>query len=77
MDSSGYGGAVAASRLARARQSVCLLERGKERWPGEYPTTEVDFIRDLRIAHYAGKRCSHIIFPLVYKFYEVVLRCYK
>src|SRR4051794_38316715 len=34
---SGYGGAVAASRMARGRQSVCLLERGKEKWPGEYP----------------------------------------
>lgn len=36
---SGYGGSVAASRMARAGQSVCLLERGEERWPGEYPTT--------------------------------------
>ncbi|KAL1897428.1 hypothetical protein Sste5346_004165 [Sporothrix stenoceras] len=31
---SGYGGAVAAARMARAGQSVCLLELGKERWPG-------------------------------------------
>ena len=29
---SGYGGGVAASRIARAGQSGCLLERGKERW---------------------------------------------
>ena len=29
---SGYGGSVAASRMARGRQSVCLLELGKERW---------------------------------------------
>jgi hypothetical protein len=29
---SGYGGGVAASRMARGGQSVCLLERGKERW---------------------------------------------
>lgn len=36
---SGYGGAIAASRFARAGRSVCLLERGKERWPGEYPET--------------------------------------
>ncbi len=36
---SGYGGGIAASRLARAGQSVCLLERGSERQPGEYPDT--------------------------------------
>ncbi|MCP4360869.1 MAG: choline dehydrogenase [Chloroflexi bacterium] len=37
---SGYGGSIAASRLARAGQQVCLLERGKEIQPGEYPDTE-------------------------------------
>lgn len=37
---SGYGGAIAASRLARAGQKVCVLERGKEFQPGEYPDTE-------------------------------------
>ena len=34
---SGYGAGVAASRLARAGQSVCVLERGREILPGEYP----------------------------------------
>jgi hypothetical protein len=29
---SGYGGGVAASRMARGDLSVCVLERGKERW---------------------------------------------
>jgi cholesterol oxidase len=40
---SGYGGAIAASRLARARRpdgtpiSVCVLERGNEIATGEFP----------------------------------------
>ena len=48
---SGYGGAVAASRMARAGKSVCLLELGKERWPGEYP---VDFISAAPEIHVSG-----------------------
>ncbi|KAG0223842.1 hypothetical protein B0O80DRAFT_502209 [Mortierella sp. GBAus27b] len=34
---SGYGASIAASRLSRAGKRVCILERGEERWPGEYP----------------------------------------
>lgn len=47
---SGYGGGVAASRMARADQSVCLLERGKERWPGEYPSGFVDAFEELHVS---------------------------
>ncbi|KAI3532007.1 glucose-methanol-choline oxidoreductase [Colletotrichum costaricense] len=53
---SGYGGAVAASRLARCqdangkRQSVCVLERGKEKWPGEYPTGVLDAFDELHVS---------------------------
>lgn len=36
---SGYGASIAASRLARAGRKVCVLERGKEFQPGEYPDT--------------------------------------
>ncbi|KAK3905343.1 cholesterol oxidase, partial [Staphylotrichum tortipilum] len=40
---SGYGGGVAASRMARTEgASVCVLERGKEKWPGEYPSGSVE-----------------------------------
>ena len=49
---SGYGGAVAASRMSRAGKSVCLLELGKERWPGEYPT---DFISAAPEIHVTGE----------------------
>ncbi|MBT1711588.1 FAD-binding protein, partial [Fulvivirgaceae bacterium PWU5] len=34
---SGYGGSIAASRMARCGQKVCLLEKGKEFLPGEFP----------------------------------------
>ncbi|KAI5867312.1 FAD/NAD(P)-binding domain-containing protein [Durotheca rogersii] len=49
---SGYGGGVAASRMARAGESVCLLERGKERWPGEYPEDTGDAMKQV---HYSGE----------------------
>ena len=46
---SGYGGGIAASRLARAGQSVCVLERGKEFQPGEYPDTSVEFLSESQV----------------------------
>jgi hypothetical protein len=53
---SGYGGAIAASRMARAtglddneRGSVCVLERGKERWPGQYPAKVVEALKEVHI----------------------------
>ena len=46
---SGYGGGIAASRMARAGQSVCLLERGKEFQPGEYPDTEVKATEEMQV----------------------------
>ena len=39
---SGYGASIAASRLARAGQRVCVLERGREFQPGEYPDTTAE-----------------------------------
>lgn len=34
---SGYGGAIIAARVARAGRDVCVLERGRELHPGQYP----------------------------------------
>lgn len=45
---SGYGGGIAASRMARAGRQVCVLERGKEFQPGEYPDTEPEALRELQ-----------------------------
>src|ERR1035441_10445317 len=45
---SGYGGAIAASRLARAGQQVCLLERGHEFQPGEFPDTEAEALAEIQ-----------------------------
>jgi cholesterol oxidase len=46
---SGYGGSIAASRLARAGQKVCLLERGNEIRPGEYPNTLISGMEEMQI----------------------------
>ena len=45
---SGYGGAIAASRLARAGQQVCVLERGREFQNGEYPDTEAEALAEMQ-----------------------------
>ncbi|KAL5611619.1 hypothetical protein BROUX41_000796 [Berkeleyomyces rouxiae] len=57
---SGYGGGIAASRLARSqgpdgRNSVCILERGSEKWPGEYPSTPTSSLSQVR--------CSGVLDP--------------
>ena len=47
---SGYGGSVAASRIARTGQSVCLLEKGRERWPGEYPIDSLEVASEIHVS---------------------------
>ena len=47
---SGYGGAIAACRLSRARQSVALFERGRELHPGEYPTQVREAVSHLQLS---------------------------
>lgn len=59
---SGYGGSIAASRLARAvtkhgsgpGPTVCLLERGREVRAGEYATTAEEFVENAQV-HAAGE----------------------
>lgn len=45
---SGYGGAVAALRLAEARLNVCVLERGQEYVAGEFPSDLGDVGKHVR-----------------------------
>ena len=46
---SGYGGAINASRLARAGLRVCLLERGDEFQPGDFPESPTEGMREIQL----------------------------
>src|SRR5262245_25649003 len=46
---SGYGGGVAASRLARAGKRVAVLERGREFVTGEFPTRFPDLRGEMQL----------------------------
>jgi cholesterol oxidase len=48
---SGYGGAIAAARFARAGRTVCVLERGRELQVGDYPSSAIGAIRQLQVHH--------------------------
>ncbi|TGZ83644.1 FAD/NAD(P)-binding domain-containing protein [Ascodesmis nigricans] len=57
---SGYGGGVAASRIARAGKPVCILELGKEKWPGEYPNTILEAAPELHTSGNIGTASGKI-----------------
>jgi len=46
---SGYGGAITAARIARTGRDVCVLERGKELHPGEYPNSGLSALREIQV----------------------------
>lgn len=52
---SGYGAGVAASRLARAGQDVCVLERGCEIQPGNYPNQIANAREQFQISTSRGR----------------------
>jgi len=47
---SGYGGSIAASRMARCGLKVCLLEKGKEFLPGEFPSSPVSAAKEMHVS---------------------------
>jgi cholesterol oxidase len=47
---SGYGGSIAASRMARSGKKVCLLEKGKEFIAGEFPSTLLGASGEMHVA---------------------------
>ena len=51
---SGYGASIAASRCARGGQSVCVLERGKEWLPGDFPETLTGASKEMQVT-FGGK----------------------
>src|ERR1700760_1003178 len=46
---SGYGGAIAAARIARTGRDVCVLERGRELHPGQYPDSAWTGLRETQV----------------------------
>ena len=59
---SGYGGAIAASRLARAGRKVCLLERGREIPSGDFPDTAASAVGQLQV-HRGHRVAAHRVGP--------------
>lgn len=51
---SGYGGGIAAARLAEAGRRVCVLERGRELHPGQYPDSLVGALREMQASSPRG-----------------------
>src|SRR5450631_2258227 len=52
---SGYGGGVAASRLARAGKRVAVLERGREYLTGQFPAKLTDIRAETMLSGGTGK----------------------
>ena len=52
---SGYGGGIAAARLARVTDGVVVLERGKEWRPGDFPDTALEAAAETQIDTPTGR----------------------
>lgn len=63
---SGYGGGISASRLARAGQKVCVLEKGREFLSGDFPDNTVELAENFQFETKDGHIGSK---TGLYKFY--------
>lgn len=57
---SGYGGGIAASRLSRAGKTVCVLERGAEKQPGDYPDNALSLLEEIQLDSPTGRLGSDV-----------------
>src|SRR5215472_1007818 len=57
---SGYGGGIAASRLSRAGKTVCVLERGDEKQPGESPNSALSLLEQVQLDSPAARLGSEL-----------------
>jgi cholesterol oxidase len=57
---SGYGGGIAASRISRAGKTVCVLERGEEKQPGDYPNSASSLLEQIQVDTPALKSGSDV-----------------
>lgn len=58
---SGYGGSITACRLSARGKQVCILERGREFMPGEFPKTFKEGTKETQIdteTHHLGNRTA-------------------
>ena len=58
---SGYGGSITACRLSAGGKQVCILERGREFMPGEFPKTFAEGTKETQIdteGHHLGNKTS-------------------
>ncbi len=57
---SGYGGGIAAARLAGGHRSVCVLERGREILATDFPETLLEARRDFQVrGRVRGRKIRH------------------